>query len=455
MSQTTSAATNYYQFDAEGSTADLTAAATGGAASPVATYSYDPFGNLLSSTGGVSNPFTFVGQYGVSSVGDGLDTMSVRTYDPTTGEFLTSDPSGLASGSSNLRIYAGDDPTGLIDPSGLVSQFFGLSGGVFVEGTVGLTFNSDGQVFLTAGIGGTLSAGLTLYSVSTSDASAGTTLDISATVGHFFGGASASASFGQSGASTSLGGSVGFGTPGVTVQRTTNIPLGNLDSLLGIKAAAQSLTPPPSATHYLFGRVVEDQFNFPEPQPTTTPVTPKPPSNTPTPTPKPTPTPTTTSPSGTAGTSGSPGSAGSPGTTTSDSPSGSSQIIDSGNTQSAGASGPGSGAGNGGSSGNSGSPGDNGDEGSDGSPGTPGSPGTSAPARPIRPQPRRPRRSPRSREEAAAAAPRAPPLRKIPTTPSARPATASRTSSPTPRRRSSRTGSNSKTRPPQPRRRSR
>ncbi len=123
VSQTTPTATNYYEFDAMGSTAGLTTArTTAGTSTQIAGYSYLPFGGLLSSTGTAANPFTYVGQYGVSADGSGLYTMGARTYDPTTGQFLTNDPTGLGGGDTNLRIYAGNNPIDLIDPSGDASQ---------------------------------------------------------------------------------------------------------------------------------------------------------------------------------------------------------------------------------------------------------------------------------------------------------------------------------------------
>ncbi len=121
VSQVTPTASNYYQFNGLGSTVGMTTAASGS----IATYSYLPSGSILSSTGTVANPFTFVGEFGVTTDGSGLDTMSQRSYDPTIGQFTTNDPTGFAGGSLNLRAYAGNDPVQLIDPSGLDTTVVG------------------------------------------------------------------------------------------------------------------------------------------------------------------------------------------------------------------------------------------------------------------------------------------------------------------------------------------
>ncbi len=114
VSQTTAGSTNYYQFDGLGSTADLVSAA----GSILNTYSYLPFGGLLNSTGGTANPFTYVGQFGVTSDGSGLLNMGARDYDPTVGQFTSTDPLGLLGSGPNLRQYAINQPTDLIDPTG-------------------------------------------------------------------------------------------------------------------------------------------------------------------------------------------------------------------------------------------------------------------------------------------------------------------------------------------------
>ncbi len=105
---------NAYSFDALGSTAVLTSE-TGAVLNQ---YAYLPYGEVASSTGTASNPFTFVGGFGVVSDGDGLVWMRNRRYDPVTGRFTQADPIGIAGG-LNLYAYASNTPTALIDPQGL------------------------------------------------------------------------------------------------------------------------------------------------------------------------------------------------------------------------------------------------------------------------------------------------------------------------------------------------
>ena len=52
------------------------------------------------------------------SGGCGIDYYRARYYNPTTGRFLSEDPSGLRGG-INLYAYAGGSPTNFTDPSGL------------------------------------------------------------------------------------------------------------------------------------------------------------------------------------------------------------------------------------------------------------------------------------------------------------------------------------------------
>jgi RHS repeat-associated protein len=111
-------ASAYYGFDGAGNTAELTGA--GGAV--LSSYSYLPFGEALSTTGTTANPFTFGGQFGVTSEGDGLAFMRARSYDPATGRFSSPDPLGFSGGDTNLYRYVFNGPVLASDPSGLAAS---------------------------------------------------------------------------------------------------------------------------------------------------------------------------------------------------------------------------------------------------------------------------------------------------------------------------------------------
>jgi len=104
-----------YHVDGLGSTVNLTDANGNEAAS----YSYDAFGNLTSSTGSVTNPWLYTGRYLDSE--SGLYYYRNRYYDPRIGRFITRDPLGLAD-SPNPYLYVLNNPVNLIDPLGLRSQ---------------------------------------------------------------------------------------------------------------------------------------------------------------------------------------------------------------------------------------------------------------------------------------------------------------------------------------------
>jgi RHS repeat-associated protein len=105
----------YYDLDALGSTVGL----SGPAGNYVNRYSYLPYGERLTSTEGVVNPFTFVGKFGVMRETHGLDFMRARFYSATDGRFTTPDPIGLQGGDANFYTYASNAPGTRIDPSGL------------------------------------------------------------------------------------------------------------------------------------------------------------------------------------------------------------------------------------------------------------------------------------------------------------------------------------------------
>jgi RHS repeat-associated protein len=114
VSQMNAAGTNYYQFDALGSTAGITSL-TG---ANLNKYSYLPFGGLLNSVEGTANPFTFVGQFGVLSDGSGLYGARARFLAPVEGRFTSPDPIGLSGGDTNLYRYVYNQPTRFHDVRG-------------------------------------------------------------------------------------------------------------------------------------------------------------------------------------------------------------------------------------------------------------------------------------------------------------------------------------------------
>ncbi len=80
------------------------------------TYSYDTFGNLVTSTGSISNPFQYTGRdYDAETE---LRYHRARYYDSTTARFLNEDPTGFAAG-INFYPYVLNNPVNFADPSGL------------------------------------------------------------------------------------------------------------------------------------------------------------------------------------------------------------------------------------------------------------------------------------------------------------------------------------------------
>jgi RHS repeat-associated protein len=81
-----------------------------------ARYSYDPFGRRTLVSGTDLADFGFTGDYYHAATG--LSLTEFRAYDPNVGRWLNADPIGLEGG-LNLFAYVGNNPIGLVDPSGL------------------------------------------------------------------------------------------------------------------------------------------------------------------------------------------------------------------------------------------------------------------------------------------------------------------------------------------------
>jgi RHS repeat-associated protein len=105
----------FYNMDAIGSTAELTAPGGG----IVSEHSYLPFGEVLHETGSAVNPFKFVGGAGVMDDGHDLYFMRARFYISDQGRFTQPDPIRLEAGDSNFYRYVENNPVDAVDPSGL------------------------------------------------------------------------------------------------------------------------------------------------------------------------------------------------------------------------------------------------------------------------------------------------------------------------------------------------
>jgi RHS repeat-associated protein len=83
--------TAYYHHDQIGSTRALTSP-TGA----VSTFSWSPWGQSAASSGSLTTPFGWAGQYADSE--SGLVWLRARYYSPSTGQFLSRDPHALERG---------------------------------------------------------------------------------------------------------------------------------------------------------------------------------------------------------------------------------------------------------------------------------------------------------------------------------------------------------------------
>jgi len=126
VSMLTGGARYYYLYDGLGNVIGLVNA-TG---TQIATYTYDPYGNLTSSapTGvGATNPYRYKAGY-TDPTGD--TKLGARYYNPGLGAWTQQDPSGQNPGYN----YASSDPINNTDPTGqsfwglLTSSWVGLRG---------------------------------------------------------------------------------------------------------------------------------------------------------------------------------------------------------------------------------------------------------------------------------------------------------------------------------------
>jgi RHS repeat-associated protein len=107
----------FYHFDRTGSTLVLTDA--NGAVTDA--YAYDPYGKMLGHNGKSTQPFTYVGEWGVRQESATLYQMRARYYDATTARFISREP--LFPQIDDPRLlnsyaYAIGNPLRYIDPTG-------------------------------------------------------------------------------------------------------------------------------------------------------------------------------------------------------------------------------------------------------------------------------------------------------------------------------------------------
>jgi RHS repeat-associated protein len=120
MAMLRSGATSYYEADGLGSITSLTNAA--GALAQ--TYTYDSFGKLTASAGQLTNPFQYTGREFDSETS--LYYYRARYYGPSTGRFISEDPSKFEGG-MDLYAYADNNPVLMEDPFGLSSLLYDRS----------------------------------------------------------------------------------------------------------------------------------------------------------------------------------------------------------------------------------------------------------------------------------------------------------------------------------------
>jgi RHS repeat-associated protein len=115
LSESEQGGVSYYQQDGGNSITSLSNS-SGALAN---TYTYGAFGNLIASTGTVTNPFQFTAREFDPETG--IYEYRARYYQPNLGRFLSEDPAGF-SGGTDFYDYVQGDPIDFDDPSGLIKM---------------------------------------------------------------------------------------------------------------------------------------------------------------------------------------------------------------------------------------------------------------------------------------------------------------------------------------------
>lgn len=144
---------SYFAFDASGHTRQL----TDGTGAVVCSYDYGPFGEPVTETELLPNPFRYAGRFGVVTDAHGLLQMRARSYDPGLGRFLSPDPLRYGAG-FHLYDYVGGNPVRYSDPSGLENPGAAMKDWI-IDGTdiiLGLFSDTAGNFFAPVSVGNSL-----------------------------------------------------------------------------------------------------------------------------------------------------------------------------------------------------------------------------------------------------------------------------------------------------------
>jgi len=126
LSQRRNNASYFYHYDGLGSTKALTDANQ----NIQNTTKYDAWGNILQSSGTITNPYLYVGELGYYGDGDaGMYLLTQRWYNPLVGRFVVWDPigRGVQRKSLGVYLYTSNNPVNAVDPKGLFCWTWGCN----------------------------------------------------------------------------------------------------------------------------------------------------------------------------------------------------------------------------------------------------------------------------------------------------------------------------------------
>jgi RHS repeat-associated protein len=112
LAELSSGTTSFYEADGLSSVTSLSIS-TGATAE---SYAYDSFGNIIATTGALTNPFQYAGREFDSETS--LYYYRARYYDPAAGRFLSEDPLEFAADGPNFYVYTNNSPVNWVDPMG-------------------------------------------------------------------------------------------------------------------------------------------------------------------------------------------------------------------------------------------------------------------------------------------------------------------------------------------------